>query len=80
MSKERSGVHSGVLQEIIGKGKRGAKILPAGSGSVLRERRASFQDQVRFWDEVLEGLQGSAISGHTFMVRLDRAESNPSDF
>jgi hypothetical protein len=52
VAKERGGVHFGILQEVIYQRQGSAKILPAGSRPVLWQGRASFQDKVRFRDEV----------------------------
>ncbi len=41
------GRHLGLLEQVIGERQGSAKVLTAGSGTVLRERRSGFEDQVR---------------------------------
>ena len=67
--------HALLLGDIVHQGEGRTEVFPAASSTILRKVRGGFQDQVGIGNEVSEGLKGSTVGWHTFIVRLNRKES-----
>jgi hypothetical protein len=55
-------------------------LLACCGGTVLRQGRGGFEDQVRFGNQVLQGFKRTPVDGHTSTVRRDRGERKTAEF